>query len=181
VKVTLDGLAIADKLTGAAVPVEPGEHVFKFERASDGKAIEQKVLVVEGERNRKVVADYQTLLPKKADTTTTPLPPTEKKSIPTLAYVTGGVAVVGLAGFLVFSLSGKSKEDDLAGKCAPRCTDDDVSPVKTNYLLGDISLAIGIVAAAFTAVLIVPTLTSSSPKSAASIWLPKIKVKGTAL
>jgi hypothetical protein len=175
VKVSLDGLVITDKLTGAAVP---GEHVFRFERASDGKVIEQKVLVVEGERNRKVVADYQTLLPKK------PTPEggggsaksESPKSIPTLAYATGGAAVLGLAGFVIFSLSGKSKEDDLAGKCAPRCTDEDVSPVKTNYLIGDVSLGIGIIAAVVTAVLIIPTLTTSSPapKTASAIWLPKV-------
>ena len=57
-KVTIDGAPIADRLTGAAIDVEPGEHVFRFERA-DGKAIEQKVLVVEGEKNRKVVADFR--------------------------------------------------------------------------------------------------------------------------
>lgn len=176
VKVTLDGLVITDKLTGAAVPVEPGEHVFRFERASDGKVIEQKVLVVEGERNRKVVADYQTLLPKRApDPSTTAR--ADAKSIPTIAYVTGGAAVLGVAGFMIFSLSGKSKEDDLAGKCAPRCTDDDVSPVKTSYLIGDISLGVAIVAAVVTAVLVVPALSSSSapPRTTGALWLPKTK------
>ena len=36
VKVTLDGTVVSEKMTGSAINVEPGEHTFVFERASDG-------------------------------------------------------------------------------------------------------------------------------------------------
>lgn len=177
VKVTIDGDVVAEKLTGAAVNVEPGEHVFVFERASDGKKIEDKVLIVEGEKNRKVVADYQALLPKPV---APPPPPPPPAKVPTLAYVTGGVAFAGLGSFALFSILGRSKESDLAsddGGCKPRCTDDDVAPVKRDYLIGDVSLAIGIVAAAATVILVLPALTS--PKPAAALgpapWMPRIQ------
>jgi len=166
VKVTIDGLVVADKLTGGALPVEPGEHVFRFERASDGKAIEQRVLVVEGEKNKKIVADYQALLPKPETPPATPQPGPEKK-VPVLAYVAGGVAVLGLGSFAFFSISGRSEESDAAKRCEPRCTDSDLSPIKRDYLIGDISLGVAIVAAAAAVVLALPAL-SSSPKGASS-------------
>ena len=185
-KVTMDGVVIADRLTGAAIDVEPGEHVFRFERA-DGKAIEQKVLVVEGEKNRKVVADFATLVPK-------PPPgeparaaePHEPKKIPVLAYVLGGVGVVGAGGFAFFALTGKSAEKGLASSCNPNCSNDQLSPVKRDYLFADISLAVGIVGLVTAAILAWPALTDGSPSSAsASIstrnapapWMPRIKVR----
>lgn len=183
VKVTLDGIVVAEKLTGSAIDVEPGEHVFVFERASDGKKLDEKILVVEGERNRKVTADYQSLLPKKPDAP--PPPPLESKKVPVLAYVAGGVAALGFASFAVFALTGKAKEDDLAGAsgCRPNCTDDDVSPVKRSYLIGDISLAIGVLATAAAVIIALPALTA--PKSAAQLgpapWMPRVRTRSTQL
>ena len=129
VKVTMDGSAIADRLTGSAVDVEPGEHVFRFERA-DGKSIEQKVLVVEGEKNRKVVADFATLVPKPPPPGGDGAPVTahEPKKIPVLAYVAAGVGVVGLGGFAFFALTGKGAEKDLASSCNPNCSNDSAQP-----------------------------------------------------
>ena len=182
VKVSLDGNVVAEKLTGAAVNVEPGEHVFVFERASDGKKMEQKLLIVEGEKNRKVVADYQTLLPKAVPPP--PPPPPEPKKVPVLAYVAGGVALAGFGSFAFFSLTGINKENELAadpseGGCKPRCTADDLAPVKRDYLIGDISLAVGIVATAAAVILALPALTSSSPKNAAALgpapWMPRVR------
>ncbi len=53
VTVTIDGKPFSAKLDGKAVPVSPGEHVFRFERAS-GPPILKKVIVREGEAARKV-------------------------------------------------------------------------------------------------------------------------------
>ena len=186
VKVTMDAAVIADHLTGAAIDVEPGEHLFRFERA-DGKAIEQKVLVVEGEKNRKVVADFATLVPKPPPGgEVVPVAPHEPKKIPVLAYVLGGVGVVGLGGFAFFALTGKSAEKGLASSCNPNCSNDQLSPVKRDYLFADISLGIGIVGVVTAAILAWPALTDGASSSAsASIstrhapapWMPRIKVR----
>lgn len=180
VKVTLDGNALVARLTGAAVEVEPGEHVFKFER-DDGKTIEQRVLVGEGEKNKKVVADYAALVPKKVAEE----PPKEapkKAEIPTVTYVAGGIAVAALGSFAVFALTGKSKESDLASSCSPRCTDDEVSGPKTNYLIADVSLGIGIVAAAVAVYFALPALTGRTSVKASRLgpppWLPQPKIIG---
>ncbi|MDB4935273.1 MAG: uncharacterized protein JWP87_2245 [Labilithrix sp.] len=183
VTVSIDGKRVADGLTGAAVDVEPGEHVFRFERG-DGKAIEQHVLVVEGEKNRKVVADFATLAPKPPVHDGPPARGTdEPKKIPVLAYVAGGVAIAAIGSFTFFALSGKGAEKDLVSSCSPNCTDDALSPVKRDYLIADVSLVIGVVAAAAAVILALPALTDS-PKTSASIarsapppWMPRMKVR----
>jgi hypothetical protein len=186
VKVTVDGQVVAERLTGTALAVEPGEHVFVFERASDKKTLEQRVLVVEGEKNRKVVADFQTLLPKPkiaegGSSGTQAQPQAPEKRVPALAYVAGGGAVLALGSFVFFSLSGKGTEDDLATKCAPRCTADDVSPVKRDYLIADISLAVALVATAAAVVLALPAFQSSKTSASrdnapARPWMPLVRV-----
>ena len=186
VKVTMDGSPLADRLTGSAVDVEPGEHVFHFERA-DGTSIEQKVLVVEGEKNRKVMADFGTLVPKPPPSGDGgPVAPYESKKIPVLAYVAGGVGIIGLGGFTLFALTGKEAEKDLASSCNPNCTNDQLSAVKRDYLFADISLVIGVVAAATAVILAWPALTdgasstttaSIARRSAPPPWMPRVKVR----
>jgi hypothetical protein len=183
VKVSMDGTTLVERLTGTGVDVEPGEHVFRFERA-DGKAIEQRVLVVEGDKNRKVVADFGSLVPK-------PVPLVEKpthqdsRQIPVLSYVAGGVAIVALGSFTIFALSGKGAEKDLASSCSPNCKDDELSTVKRDYAIADVSLVVGLVAAAVAVVLAWPAI-SGSPRTTASIaasrtppppWMPRVKVR----
>lgn len=180
VKVTIDGELVAERLTGAALPVEPGEHVLRFERESDHEVIEQRVLVVEGEKNRKIVADFQTLAPKRPPSEPPPPPPARSTKIPPLAWVAGGVAVLGLGSFTAFALTGMSAEDDLAKGCAPRCAEDDVSSVKRSYAIADVSLAVGLVAAAAAVVLAVPALTSKPSaalggKATALPWMPRTR------
>lgn len=183
VRVTLDGQPFADRLTGSGVDVEPGEHVFRFERA-DGKAIEHRVLVVEGEKNRKVAADFGTLKPPASER---PPPPSREpaSSVPVLAFVAGGVAIASVGSFAFFALSGKSEEKDLARSCGPSCSDDQLSGVKRDYVIADVSLVIGVVAAVTAAVLAWPAIAGAprtgQPSNAARLapapWMPRVKVR----
>jgi hypothetical protein len=177
VKVSLDGTVVSEHLTGSSVEVEPGEHTVKFERA-DGKVIEQKVLVAEGEKNRKIVAEYASLVPKKDEP---PPPAIAEHQIPLGSYIAGGVAVVALGSFAVFALTGKSTEDDLAGKCSPNCTDDEVGSVNRDYLIADVSLGVAAVATIVAVVLALPAFGSSGAVKTANVartpapWFPKMR------
>jgi hypothetical protein len=51
VRVTMDGKALADSLTGTALDVDPGDHVFRFETASG--TLERHFVIHEGEKNRR--------------------------------------------------------------------------------------------------------------------------------
>lgn len=174
VKVSLDGTVVAERLTGTSVEVEPGEHSVKFERG-DGKVIEQKVLVAEGEKNRKIIAEYAPVALPKDDH---PPPPPEEKKIPLGTWVAGGVAVVALGSFAFFALSGKGTEDDLAGKCSPNCSDDQVGKVNRDYLIADVSLGVAAVATIVAVVLALPALGSSGTVKTANApapWFPKTR------
>jgi hypothetical protein len=183
VKVSMDGNAIAARLTGAAVDVEPGEHLFRFEREG-GKALEQRVLVVEGEKNRKVVADFASLVPKPPPGETV-VAPHEPKKVPVVAYVLGGVSLAAFGSFAFFALSGKGAENDLASSCSPNCSDSELSPVKRDYLIADVSAGIGIALAVVTVLLALPALTDSAAPGATAAsrklppppWMPRINVR----
>jgi hypothetical protein len=100
------------------------------------------------------------------------------------SFVAAGGAVVALGSFTFFALSGKSEEKSLASSCGPNCSDDQLRPVKRDYLIADVSLVIGIVAAAAAVVLAWPALSDSSPQAAARVarraapppWMPRMKV-----
>lgn len=182
VKVTMDGEVVATRLTGTALDVEPGEHVFTFER-EDGKKIEQRVLVVEGDKNKKIVADYSALVPKppppSGGAEPRVAPPPERKPIPVGSWIAGGVAAAALGSFAFFAISGKGDEHDLAGSCSPRCTDAEVAPVKRDYLVADVSLGVAVVAAAVAVVLALPSLGSTARvepvRAAPPPWLPRVR------
>ena len=55
VKVTLDGQPLLAKLTGEALPVNPGPHAFHFEGAG-GLTVDRQVLVKQGDKNQEVAA-----------------------------------------------------------------------------------------------------------------------------
>ncbi|AUX32962.1 MULTISPECIES: hypothetical protein [Sorangium] len=53
VRVLVDGRPLAAALDGKALPVDPGPHTFRYEPAS-GPAVEERVLIREGEKNRAI-------------------------------------------------------------------------------------------------------------------------------
>lgn len=57
VRVTADGTPFADRLDGTALPLDPGEHTFRFE--SEGRpAIEKTLVIREGEKARREVVVF---------------------------------------------------------------------------------------------------------------------------
>jgi hypothetical protein len=185
VKVSMDGRPLVPRLTGAAVDVEPGEHLFRFEREA-GAPVEQRVLVVEGEKNRKVVADFASLIAKPAPADAARPSSVEPRHVPVVAYVVGGVALAAFGSFAFFALSGKGTENDLASSCSPSCSDAQLAPVKRDYLIADVSLGIGVVAAVASVLLALPALTDSRATSASASrraspppWMPHVTVRAS--
>ena len=117
VVVTMDGNPLVDRLGGSPVGVDPGEHTFAF--AADGyAAIERKLLLREGVKNRQellafvvstpvpVVDSVPIAVPKDA----TPIATGNRQR--TLAYVVGGVGLVGLGLGTFLGLHAKATYDD---------------------------------------------------------------------
>lgn len=142
-KVTVDGKRVEAGVSVAEL--EPGEHVFRAE-LPDGRSAEKRVALREGERDSSVVLDIGAApaAPDAPPAAPAPAPEPESQTSPAV-WVLGGVALVGLGGFVAFGLSGKSQESDL-DSCKPDCQRDDVDAMRRSYLFADISLGVALVA-----------------------------------
>lgn len=144
-RVFVDDQILAERLSAAAVPVDPGERTFRVE--IDGKPpLERKVVVREGEKGR--VLDFSFADPTAPGPTE---PPAHKDGagIPLASWILGGVGVVGVGLFATFGaigLSEKGDAEDPGSGCAPNCTDDEVSSIRGKFLVADISLGVGVAA-----------------------------------
>jgi hypothetical protein len=145
VKVTMDGEVLQTKLDGVAVQVDPGSHQFHFEPA-DGAPGDQTVLVLEGEKARVITFAMGGAVatgPTPGQPPAQP-PPDDKGSswngTKTVAVVVGGVGVVSLAVGIIFGAMGSS-----GTSCKPNCTSDQVSSIKSNLVLSDIFIPVGLV------------------------------------
>jgi hypothetical protein len=135
VAVIMDGKRIADRLTGMSLPVDTGERLFRFE-SPDGLVIERRLVIGEGDTRRVVEVDFSALGRR-------PMP------TPPGAYVTGALAVLGVAGFAGFGIHGLVREGELEA-CAPFCPTSDVNVVRRDYAAAYTSLGVAVVASALT-------------------------------
>lgn len=162
VKVTMDGVAVQDRLDGKPVLVDSGEHTFKFE-SKDGAIKEEKVILRAAEKARPIIVTFGTKEPPP------PPPPSgggEGGSL-VLPLALAGVAVVGIGAFAIFGITGKGDVDDLQ-KCKPNCKEADVDSARTKLIIADISLGVGVVAGAVAAYLFITRPTKAEAKVGAS-------------
>jgi hypothetical protein len=148
-RVSLDGKPLTSHLDGTPLELNPGAHTLRFEY-SNFDPIVQEILVLEGEKNRVVAANFvkapvATELPRALEPS--PAPVATYRPTPVMTYVLGGVALAGAAGFAAFGISGQSQKKELETSCRPVCTDDQLQPVETRFLMADISLGVAIVSA----------------------------------
>jgi hypothetical protein len=144
-RVKVDSEAVEDVQSGRPIVLDPGPHVVRFERGRPPavEVREVKVLLRTGERNRAVLATMETAgtsdKPEKKDDA-------RSSSVPAASWVFGGLGVLALGGFGTFAVLGAQEKARLRTACSPGCTDADVSALRTDYLVADISLGVGIVA-----------------------------------
>ena len=146
VRVLVDGELLTNRLDGLAQPVDPGIRLFRFERQGVAP-VEQQVVIREGERGRRLSVLLAAPDPK-------PLPPVQPPAPsgppypPVATYVFGGIGVAALGSFAYFGMKGRGNASELAKGCGKdkTCTEDQVAPVRTQLLVADVSLGIGLVA-----------------------------------
>ncbi len=153
VRVLIDGELLAERIDGAALPVDPGPHTIRFEPKT-GKAVEQQIVVKEGERNRLVSVTLGEPAPA-PDPAPAPAPapapdvtrdvPPAVQGTPTAAWILGGVGVAALGSFAYFGLTGRSDVKELRDTCAPDCAKSDEDAARNKLLIADVSLAVSVV------------------------------------
>jgi hypothetical protein len=147
VRVSVDGKLVTSHLDGTPFELNPGAHSLRFEYATMAP-IEQELIVLEGEKNRVVAASFAKAVVASKEPVKSPesLPPLETtyRPTPAMTYVLGGVALAGFGSFAAFAISGQAKKKDLESSCRPTCSDNELQPVRTQFLIADVSLAVAI-------------------------------------
>ena len=157
--VAIDGDTIAN---GQAVPVDPGPHSVQAD-APGMVAGSQSIELAKGEKRRTTL----TLAPQPS----VELPPAVHRHVPVLPIVLAGVGAVGIGGFIGFGVAGNSKRAELdAAGCKPNCSPSDVDAIKTDYVIADVSLGIGVASLAVATVLFVLAASSPAKRETPSAW-----------
>lgn len=121
VRVLIDGAIARDVLDAKAIAVDPGPHTFRFETV-DGTPVEQKVILREGEKNRRL--DVRFGVGGAGDSERVPGDDDGliRFEWSDLGWVLGGAGVGALAGATLFFASASAAESDLDdAACAPAC------------------------------------------------------------
>jgi hypothetical protein len=202
VKVTVDGLPFATRLTGTPLPIEPGEHTFTFE-VSGQPTLQKKFVIRESEKGRREritlgATDTATTRPASASSgaqspaSAPPLsapPPAGPSSglgaQRVLALVVGGIGVVGLGLGGAFGLVAISKKSDAENACPGQCTDQSGvtkwSDAKSAGNISTVAFIVGGVALAGGAALWFTGSSESSkgPSAQVGIGPGVVQVRGT--
>jgi hypothetical protein len=120
VRVTLDGQPLADKIDGAAIAVDPGEHHLVFE--TEGQpSVEKTVVLREGEKGRRIRAvlggTAEPRSTREAAKPEAPEAPSDGSGQRTVGLVLAGAGVVGVVIGSVFGLAAKSTYDQASQAC----------------------------------------------------------------
>jgi len=154
----VDGVARSEPGSGHAFELDPGAHTFRVER-SGAPPVEQSFTVYQGERDRLLRILVPGTAPRWQPTATVPTYPPPARTVaperpsPLPAYVVGGLSVAVLATSAFLGLTGRQQLSDLRTSCAPACTDEQVSPVRTRLVLSDVALGVGLAGAALAVTL----------------------------
>lgn len=167
VMVTLDRRPLLHRLDGKAISVDPGEHVFRYERT--GRApTEEKVILREGEQRRVLVVRFSDAVPKGEGNDKDRTPPMDRP-VPVAVWILGGVAIAAGGVFGYVGLSAKNEFDEAADPaegCAPGCSEDKVSSIRTKEIIANTALGAGVGALGVATVLLLTR--PSVPRKVAS-------------
>jgi hypothetical protein len=135
----VDGVPFGARLPAVPIPLDPGEHVLRFEHAGSS-AIEQRVILHDGEQHRSVQVRF--------DAPSFPSKPAGGGA-PVGAYAAAAVAAGVTAVSVTFLVMGKVREHDLAtSPCGAggTCTDAQVNPIRVDYVVSGITAGVAAVA-----------------------------------
>jgi len=186
VQVKADGEVMTLKLDGRALPMDPGMHELSFSTWAHGVFATEKVLIVEGQRNRAIAVSL-----REPD----PPPPPQKVAVePTAAvrpapdvapvapsaasqdaiaaalpkrggrgalpYLLGGVGLASLGAGALMTYWG-NKDNTALSSCSPHCAEADVTHIHSLYLASDVTFAAGAAALGLAGVLLLTGHSSS--------------------
>jgi hypothetical protein len=144
VRVLVDGAVLVDKLDGKPHAIDPGVHMFRYEREG-AEPIEESIVIQEHEKNRVITAKIAPPAQPAVGAQTRSVEVTPRS--PVLGFTLLGVGVAGAAVFGVLAASGQHDVDQMRDTCAPGCDQSKVDSAKTKILVANVSLGAGLIAA----------------------------------
>ncbi len=136
-KLFVDGELLAPRLPSTPIPLDPGEHVLRFEHPG-WSAAERRLVLHDGERERAIQVQFTAGPPAASET-----------RAPVGAYTATGVAAVVAAVSVTFLVVGKVREHDLAtSSCGEggTCSDAQVAPIRVDYVVSGVAAGAAAVA-----------------------------------
>lgn len=186
-RITLDSQALAVAVSGRALPVDPGPHVVRAERAA-GETAEQRFVVREGEKLRAISLAFprppgdSAAGPPLAATSPTPPPDAAeapRAAPPVLAYALLGAGALGVGVGTFFFLKQNADYNDLERTCAPHCDRGDAQAIDDQRLVAGIAGGVGVAAAIAGAWLLFAS--PRAPAAATSAKGARLMIAGSGL
>jgi hypothetical protein len=177
VTVTLDGERLQSRLDGMPKPVDPGPHALRFV-AAGLPPVEQSIVVRVGEKARLI----QVRFTPRPDARPAPTVTRSGAPSPTLGWVFGGVAAAAFLSEAYFGVAGieQRNRDTAPTGCAPTCNSSEKSEVQKKFLVADISLGVGVVAAATSIYFFVRAFGARDGRRPAMLFEPARDGRGAA-
>jgi hypothetical protein len=156
VRVSVDGEAVAERIDGKPVVLDPGEHHFRFERTGE-IAVDETAVVMAGEKQRLMTVRFGTepqVVPPPQAATSSGTDETKKLtaargvgSARATALALGAVGLACLTAGAALDLSGYVFVQQCSGD--PTCTGNhERAEAKWRFVAGDILLGVGILSSA---------------------------------
>ncbi len=143
VRLDVDGTTVATTLTGRAIELDPGVHHVRV--AGRGAADERDVVIREGEKLRPLT--FTLAVPSSIEPPSR-TPSSASAGLPVGFYALGAVSVAAFATSAVVGVGALSDDAELHRTCAPGCSQRAEDGVRDRFIVADVALGIGIVAAA---------------------------------
>lgn len=148
VTVAVGGKVLATRLEGQVLELDPGEYDVRFSAPGMVPQV-VRFVVARGERNRLLRVELVPVAAKVPPPAPVVVVPTSRSLAAPAIFASA--ALVGVGGFVALGAWGRSSESKLELRCSPRCDHDEVTAVRSKYVLADVSLGVGVVSLALAA------------------------------
>ncbi len=144
VRVTEAGRLLATRID-EPIDLDPGDHALTFELSGE-KPVQRSVSVPPGRTVHSLRISFVSAKapvtsprqdrPRRAE-------PKSEPGVPGPAIVLGAVGLAGLAAGGILGVLGHTKRADLVDSCKPDCREDEVDEIRTLWVVGGVSAAVG--------------------------------------
>lgn len=137
VRLFVDGVLVAERADGSAVPLDPGPHELRYESAGSAP-IHETIVALEAEKYRRLHVLFTTQEIERPDRIAA-----RRSHKPVGAYVLGAAGILSLGTFLYLNIDGQSEFDGC--KESRACTPSDIDALDTKRYVAWGALGAGIV------------------------------------